>query len=325
MRRPLLWSIIYLGLSGCALADEPSSDAPAQDDPLADASHLATLSFDERGLTAPLKLEDAQGALLAKGQQTLCFERVGSAAPARGAALEVLEEGEHEAVSFQRLRCQTKTPLREALPEALTIAQVQRRPQPQPPRTIALRFVMTPHASLRAQPEAQAALIEALEDELAGLGLSLAPVQRVEIEEVPQVVSFKDLEADALDAMIARAPARPPATIDVFFAGCLRLVDVLGSSSSVEGFTGRVGGGGGGSADGIFVPGLRCDGRSEPQPIDDAPAATAHIIVHELGHYLGLVHVDDPLNTMHPQPRLATARGLSAAQRARLYRHPFVR
>ena len=300
--------LVATWIAGCA----------APGGPLSEAQPIGVLSFDEDGRTAPIAAPRPDAAVWAVADPQLCFALEG-ALPARGAALDVLDSS--RARRFQRVRCRTGTPLRGAWPGALDVAWVS-APAVASGR-VALRFVVTEFSALRTDPEAAHAVVAALARELGEVGLEPELRSVVSVEGAPAESRFSDLDPEALDAILALAPPAPPGTVDVVFAGCLRRLDPTGLPSAVEGFTGRVGGGGGGAADALFLTGSPCDSFSERPPAVD-PEATAHLISHELGHFLGLAHTEDELNTMHSNPRLATARGFTEAQARRMRAHPFV-
>lgn len=302
----LLALVLESGLAGCA----------APGGPLADAAPLGTLSFGADGLSTPIALAGESAAVWAVGDPDVCFSLEHAA---RGAALDIVDSA---GLRYQRLRCETGTPLRAPLADALDVSWV---PVARPREgRVAIRFIITEHSALRGEPAAQQALVQALATELSSVGLAPELSEAVEVTGAPAESRFRDLAPDALDELLALAPPALAGTVDVVFAGCLRRVDPLGAPSAVLGFTGRVGGGGGGAADAVFLPGLICDSFDRmPAPAD--AEATAHVLAHELGHFLGLAHVDDEANAMHPNPRLATANGFTDTQVAHMHSHPFVR
>lgn len=295
--------ILLVLLAGCA----------APGGPLAEAAPFAVLSFDADGRSEAVEANGA--ALWAIADPDVCFALEHAA---RGAALDVIEGG---AARYQHVRCATGTPLREARADALQLFAVPAAPSP---GRLRLRFVLTERSALVGDAARQEAVIAALETELGPVGITPALVEVVEVTGAPAESRFADLEPEALEALLSLAPPPPAGTVDVVFAGCLRRIDALGTPSAVLGFTGRVGGGGGGAADAVFLPGLRCDAFEEtPAPVD--AERMAHVLAHELGHFLGLAHVDDATNAMHPNPELAGARGFTDAQARRMRRHPFAR
>ncbi len=314
-QRLAAWGLAALGAS--AVLGAVGCAGPVG--PRGEATPLGVVSFDAEGRSAPIaRPVDGPIAVWTTADPDTCFALEGADA-ARGGALDVVEGS--GPLRFQRVRCATGTPLRAPLADALEVAW---SPVARPTEgRLALRFVVTDRSVMQDQPEARATLVDALAAELAPLGLT-PEVQVVEVAGAPAESRFGDREAGSLDALLALAPPAPAATIDVVFAGCLRRVDPLGTPGAVLGVTGRVGGGGGGAADAVFLPGRVCDAFDDaPAPVD--PRATAHVLAHELGHFLGLAHVDDEANLMHPQPQRATARELSREQARVVSLHPFVR
>lgn len=325
MRACILSFCLVFGalLTGCVatadLEDVTSSASTEQAQP------VGSSSFDENGLSEPISLKmasQARIALVATGGDDLCFTLEGQNSPARRASLDVVEPST-TSVRYQRIRCSTGTLLREPREDAL---EVSARQIPQPPEAgrVMLRVLVTEHSALFENPEALTALTEALTAELAPVGITPEVVASVHIEDAPSTVTFTDLETETLDALLAHAPLAPEETIDVVFAGCLRRLDPLGVPSNVAGFTGRIGGGGKGGADAIFLPGLRCD-RIARGPVAFDPDASAHVLAHELGHFLGLSHTEDSDNIMHANPTLESAKHFSPSQALTMRSHPFVK
>lgn len=291
------------------------------DDPLADVSELGVLSFDATGRTPPIDLGEPSEAtfLLARSDDDTCFALEPSLFAARGAALDAVGAAPSR---YQRIRCSTGTPLREPLADALEVSVLE-RDQVTAGR-LPVRFVVTERSALRGDSAAQQAMLEALRSELAEAGIAPELTAVVEVEGAPTETRFSDLETDELDALLALAPAPAPGTVDVVFAGCLRRVGPTGLSSAVLGFTGRVGGGGGGTADAVFLPGIRCGAiGADLAPVD--VERTAHVLAHELGHFLGLAHTDGGDDIMHTNPLLEGAHGFTSEQARRMRLHPFVR
>ncbi len=206
-----------------------------------------------------------------------------------------------------------------------------------PPRgELSLRLVLSEHSALRGDAAAQQQLLALLASELAPAGVVPRLTDTRAVEGVPDELVFGPGALGPLRQVVQQVPPAPPRTVDVVFAGCLRYDDpFFGPPSAVAGYTPRVTGGGS-PIDAVFLPGRVCDGfRDGPAPLD--LEATAHVLAHELGHFLGLRHTveldgrtdalddTDEANLMHPNPGLASSHGLSPSQARVMRSHPFVR
>lgn len=357
--------VAFVGLVACAGGDEPSRD------PLGGGGRLIAaepVPFGAGGLTPALSIPSFDGesvALWAKSEPGICFalafleDTLGrtwvaarEAGPyctdcavrssiAQDEALFVLPSGdgfsprEGFAVRFGLMDCETLTPVETEGDHWLQLAWLPRESVPERGR-LSLRFLVSPHSMLLGQSERQRELLKHLNDELEGVGLEVTLDEVVELPDVPSEARFWTTELAELEALLDRAPPALDATVDVVFAGCLRYDDpFFGPPVPVNGFSPRVGGGAG-PASAVFMPGLRCDSFAvgpASWPLD----AYAHVLAHELGHFLGLYHsvetdgTTDLLsdtgeqNAMHHNPSLADARGWSRAQGRQIRSHPWVR
>jgi hypothetical protein len=237
---------------------------------------------------------------------------------------------------FARVDCLTLTPL--SAPRDFPMLRVAAQTIATVPNlaTIELRFHIAKNSILFGDEDRQQELVAHLGQELAAAGLLPRLVETHDLDVLPANVRFHAGDPAALAALIAEVPPGTEKIVDVVFGGCLLYDDpIFGPPRAVNGFTPRIPGGTG-PADAVFMPGLDCFAEGAG-PVDLPVRAQAHILAHEVGHYLGLYHtveqdgLTDPLddtgpdNIMHFNPERATAVGFSPAQGWLMRMHPAVR
>ncbi|MBI4957766.1 MAG: hypothetical protein HY908_37515 [Myxococcales bacterium] len=164
------------------------------------------------------------------------------------------------------------------------------------------------------------------------------------LAEVPRTTPADVGAADsgALDALAGEASLALGETAaggaTLILVPCLRAKSLLADApSEVDGHTPRIPGGfaADGYGDAVLVRTGTCAG--PPQPYWLSPAAFGRVVAHELGHYLGLYHIDTPDgldlhlpdvswdNLMHHIPSSVVDPGLTARQAHVALHHPLVR
>lgn len=231
---------------------------------------------------------------------------------ARDAALFVLPAA--RVVRFGQVDCETLTPVAQGT-GAVVVEALPLEPH-SGERVLPVRLVVTDGSS-QLDDAARAALSSAVDDALAGSGVSVRIVSVTTVPPPSSHVRFHAGDASALAAL--RATAGPAVhAVDVVVAGCLQYADpFFGPPEAVDGYTPRVPGGAG-PADAVFLPDVDC---TSGLPLSVPLSARGRTLAHELGHWLGLFHVD-AANLMNAHPTLASSRGLTPEQRETLRRHP---
>lgn len=217
--------------------------------------------------------------------------------------------------------------------EALGLAPVA----PDRRGVLPVEVLITPASSF-ADPANQATLTAAFallnqELDLAQAGVSVAVLRRHVLPAAPDPLEFTAGDHGALRGLTREARCPDQAVAPIVLAGCLRLRDpVLGRTDEPEGYASHVPGGAG---DGVFIKGRTCAGSGTPLVWPES--LLAKVLLHELGHFLGLYHAVEqdgtpdtlsdtgPDNLMHFRPTTEGARGLTPAQVRVLRRHPFIR
>jgi hypothetical protein len=200
-----------------------------------------------------------------------------------------------------------------------------------------VEILITPSSPF-ADPASEATLTAAfalLNQDLAQAGVSVAVLRRHVLAGAPEPLDFTAGDHGALRALVAGARCPDQAVAPIVFSGCLRLRDpVLGRTDEPEGYATHIPGG---TGDGVFIKGRSCVGPFPGAPFPWPASLLAKVLLHELGHFLGLYHTVEqdgaadalpdtgPDNIMHFRPTTEGARGLSPAQVRVLRRHPFVR
>lgn len=231
------------------------------------------------------------------------------------------------------VHCQTLTPVSNTTESTTSTASLswQTGHVPKTGR-LRVRLVTSAYSMFDAHPELQADLQMHINKRFEGTGLSLVWAPSQALEEAPETIEFSRADHQVLLSHHADVVAQEK-TVDIVFMGCLYYRDLFfGARTAVQGYTTRVGASDG---DAIYMPGRLCGSFGAdptPWPLD----SYAHIVAHELGHFLGLYHVvegdgvEDRLadtnveNLMHHNPSLTTSVGLTPQQSVIMRAHPWV-
>jgi len=213
---------------------------------------------------------------------------------------------------------------------------------------ISLGLAFLRQSPLADESARQAVLPETLQlvnDLLAPGSLQVVVARTRVVDTATGTIELSRGDDGPLDALFAQvlggdgcaAPA-DEGWVPVVFAGCLRVVDPLQSTTSEpDGLTPGIPDGfpPAGRAHGIYLKGQSC--QVGTAPIAWSASMLAKLLAHELGHYLGLYHsveadgtVDqladtDETNLMYYSPLTVAAPSFSASQFQVMRRHPAIR
>lgn len=255
-----------------------------------------------------------------RGQGTVSLPAVGDFSPAEGVA-----------VRLGLVNCQTLTPTSNTTEQTVSLSW-QTGHVPKTGR-LRVRLVTSSYSMLRDNPDLQDALQTRIAKRFEGTGLSLVWAPSQPVDDVPETIEFSRADHQAL-AEHHEEVVEEDQTVDVVFMGCLYYRDLFfGGRDAIQGYTTRVGAS---ASDAIYMPGRLC-GSFGDAPTQWPLDGYAHIVAHELGHFLGLYHVvegdgvEDKLsdtsheNLMHHNPSLTTSVGLTPQQGTIMRAHPWVR